>query len=49
MKSLIISDVHANLAALEAVLAHEKRWDEVIFLDDAICVGGRSPRRSSSA
>lgn len=39
MKSLIIADIHANLAALDAVLEHERRWDEVIFLGDAICAG----------
>ena len=33
--SLIISDVHGNLAALEAVLQAEKNWDEVLFLGDA--------------
>lgn len=42
MRGLIISDVHANLAALEAVLAREQAWDEVIFLGDAIC-GGPQP------
>ena len=42
MKSLIIADIHANLAALEAVFAREERWDEVIFLGDAV-VGGPQP------
>jgi predicted phosphodiesterase len=39
MKRLIISDIHANLAGLDAVLNHEGSWDEVIFLGDAICAG----------
>ena len=39
MKSLIISDIHANLAGLEAVLNAEERWDEVLFLGDAIVAG----------
>jgi len=42
MKILIFSDVHGNLAALEAMLAHEKRWDEVLFLGDAV-IGGPQP------
>jgi predicted phosphodiesterase len=42
MKSLILADVHANLAALEAVLEHETIWDEVLFLGDAV-VGGPQP------
>lgn len=39
MKSLIVADVHANLAALEAILEHERSWDEVIFLGDAVMAG----------
>jgi predicted phosphodiesterase len=39
MKSLIISDIHANLAGLDAVLEAERNWDEVIFLGDAIVAG----------
>lgn len=39
MRSLIISDIHGNLAALDAVLDHERERDEVIFLGDAICAG----------
>lgn len=39
MKSIIFADVHANLAALEAVLDHESSWDEVIFLGDAVVAG----------
>src|SRR5690606_32854771 len=42
MKTLIIADIHANLAALEAVLSHERAWDEVIFLGDAVG-GGPQP------
>lgn len=40
MRYLVVSDVHANLAALEAVLG-ETGWDEVIFLGDAIITGPR--------
>lgn len=38
MRYLVLSDVHANAFALEAVLAHAKRlgWDEVVFLGDAV-------------
>lgn len=39
MKSLILADIHANLAALEAVLDREGTWDEVIFLGDAVVTG----------
>lgn len=39
MRSLILSDIHANLAALEAVLDRESAWDEVIFLGDAVVAG----------
>ena len=42
MKSLIIADIHANLASLEAVLHAEGSWDEVLFLGDAV-VGGPHP------
>ncbi len=42
MKSLIIADIHANLASLEAVLESESSWDEVLFLGDAV-VGGPHP------
>lgn len=38
-KILILSDIHANLAALEAVLEQEGEWDEVIFLGDAVTYG----------
>ena len=38
MRYLVLSDVHANATALEAVLAHANRhtWDEVAFLGDAV-------------
>ena len=39
MKSLILADIHGNLAALEAVLEQEKHWDDVIFLGD-VCEAG---------
>jgi len=42
MKILILADVHANLAALEAVLDAEGSWDEVLFLGDAV-IGGPQP------
>jgi putative phosphoesterase len=39
MKSIVFSDVHANYAALEAIFEHEKHWDEVLFLGDALQFG----------
>ncbi|MFH1176548.1 MAG: metallophosphoesterase family protein [Acidobacteriota bacterium] len=41
MKYLVISDVHGNLEALRAVLAHcaRKRRDAVLFLGDAVGYG----------
>ena len=38
MRYLVLSDVHANVFALEAVLRHAKKqdWDEVAFLGDAV-------------
>ena len=36
MKSIILSDIHANVAALEAILAQEDAWDELLFLGDAV-------------
>lgn len=39
MKSLIIADVHANFAALEAIFDHESTWDEVLFLGDFVMAG----------
>lgn len=37
--TLILSDVHANAAALEGVLAAEPDVDNVVFLGDAVDVG----------
>jgi putative phosphoesterase len=39
VKTLIVSDVHANLAALEAVLDTERSWDRFVFLGDAVLAG----------
>jgi predicted phosphodiesterase len=39
MKVLIISDVHANLPALEAVLNKEKTFDICLFLGDVVDYG----------
>ncbi len=39
MKSLIIADVHANVAALEAIFQVEQHWDDLIFLGDAVMAG----------
>lgn len=39
MKLLVLSDVHANPAALEAVLAAEPKFDGVLFLGDAVDYG----------
>lgn len=38
MRYLLLSDLHANLVALEAVLHHAEaqRWERVIFLGDAV-------------
>lgn len=38
MRYLLLSDVHANAVALEAVLEHasDKGWQQVIFLGDAV-------------
>lgn len=38
MRYLLLSDIHSNHLALEAVLRHArlKRWDKVIFLGDAV-------------
>jgi predicted phosphodiesterase len=47
MKCLILADVHANLSAMQAVLAREKRWDEVVFLGD-IVVGGPQPEQCAA-
>ena len=39
MKSIILSDIHANYPALEAIFRRERDWDEVIFLGDALQFG----------
>ncbi|MGA1392783.1 MAG: metallophosphoesterase family protein, partial [Phycisphaerales bacterium] len=41
MRYLVISDVHANLEALHAVLAHatESGWDHLVVLGDLIGYG----------
>lgn len=38
MRYLVVSDIHANLAALEAVF-EDATWDELLFLGDAIQAG----------
>ncbi|WP_256205137.1 metallophosphoesterase family protein [Aeropyrum camini] len=45
MRVLIVSDVHGNLPALEAVLEAAGRFDEVLVLGDLVDYGpgrGRS-------
>ncbi len=39
MKTLILSDIHGNLPALEAVLDGEKEWDACIFRGDVVDYG----------
>jgi len=39
MRALILSDIHANLPALEAILEKEKRYDLCLFLGDSIDYG----------
>jgi diadenosine tetraphosphatase ApaH/serine/threonine PP2A family protein phosphatase len=39
MRYLILSDVHANLEALEAVLAAERSWEQVLMLGDLVGYG----------
>ncbi len=39
MRILILSDIHGNLDALKAVLAHVDRWDEVFVLGDLVDYG----------
>ena len=38
MRTLVLSDIHANLVAFEAVLRHasQRRWDDVVFLGDIV-------------
>ncbi len=40
MRALVISDIHANLQALEAVLEAAPPWDEVWNLGDTVGYGG---------
>ena len=39
MRTLVISDIHANLVALEAVLADAGHWERVWFLGDLVGYG----------
>lgn len=39
MKTLIVADIHANLAAFKAVLDKEHSWDRFVFLGDAVLAG----------
>jgi diadenosine tetraphosphatase ApaH/serine/threonine PP2A family protein phosphatase len=39
MRYLVISDVHANLEALEAVLAADRSWTQVLVLGDLVGYG----------
>ena len=39
MRYLILSDIHANLEALEAVLSSAGDWDEVLILGDLVGYG----------
>jgi len=39
MKTLILSDIHGNLPALEAVLEQEKAYDSCFFLGDVVDYG----------
>ncbi|MCK7517420.1 MAG: metallophosphatase family protein [Ignavibacteriales bacterium] len=39
MKSLIISDIHANFPALQAVLSNDASYDKLIFLGDVVDYG----------
>jgi len=42
VRYLVISDIHANLDAFEAVLAHaEGRWDRVLVLGDLVGYGAQ--------
>lgn len=42
MRTLLLSDIHANLVALEAVLADaDGQWDQVWFLGDLVGYGPR--------
>jgi putative phosphoesterase len=39
MKLLILSDVHGNLPALQAILEAEKPWNKLVFLGDVVDYG----------
>lgn len=39
MRTLVLSDIHANLVALEAVLADAGQWDRLWFLGDLVGYG----------
>lgn len=39
MKLLVLSDIHANWPALEAVTRAERDWDEMVFCGDAVDYG----------
>lgn len=39
MEYLVLADVHANAAALRAILETEQSWDHVLFLGDAVDAG----------
>ncbi len=39
MEIVVLSDIHANIEALEAVLEHAGGWDELWFLGDAVGYG----------
>jgi predicted phosphodiesterase len=43
-KLLILSDIHANWPALEAVLHNEESWDGVAFCGDVVGVGPQPVR-----
>jgi len=39
MRTLIVSDIHGNLPALEAIVEHEKEYDACLFLGDVVDYG----------
>jgi putative phosphoesterase len=39
MKLLILSDIHANYPALQAVTEEEKNWNKLVFLGDVVDYG----------
>ena len=39
MRYLILSDIHANIDALEAVLAAAENWEKVLVLGDLVGYG----------